>query len=120
MHVLFKHFDAAVCARGLFKMDTIGDAYICAGFFPAESSDVVAKYQQAKVCKELLAVAADMLWATEELSWPVGASGACRIGISFGSVIAGALGQLQPRSVTFSTEFLTIDGFVLVATTAFQ
>ncbi len=35
VHALFSAFDAAVCRLGLFKMDTIGDAYVVAGFLPA-------------------------------------------------------------------------------------
>ena len=83
-------------------MDTVGDAYICAGFFEADqdSADdigLLADIGKARVCKDLLDVAGEMLRATSETCWPVGAAGACRIGVSAGPVVAGALGRLQPR-----------------------
>ena len=34
VHGIFSGFDAAVKDRGLFKMDTVGDAYLVAGFLP--------------------------------------------------------------------------------------
>ncbi len=34
VHALFTRFDAAVRACGLFKMDTVGDAYIVAALLP--------------------------------------------------------------------------------------
>jgi hypothetical protein len=38
VHRLFSGFDRAVKALGLFKMDTVGDAYIAAGFLPAAAA----------------------------------------------------------------------------------
>ena len=105
MHSIFLKFDNAVRIKGLFKMDTVGDAYICAGFFEAdhdtpdsaEDIGLMVNIGKARVCKDLLDVAAEMLRAIDEMRWPVGAAAACRIGVSAGPVVAGALGRLQPR-----------------------
>ena len=49
MHSLFTAFDLEVKRLGLFKMDTVGDAYICAGFIhePTRPAD--------RVCADVLA-----------------------------------------------------------------
>ena len=50
----------------LFKMDTIGDAYIVAGFLPphAAAADAAAA---AEACGRVLAVAAEMLRVVDEV-----------------------------------------------------
>jgi class 3 adenylate cyclase len=106
MHSLFCAFDAEVRARGLFKMDTVGDAYICAGFLPGEGAGAPAAADglprggaagRARVCEDMLSVAGEMLRLVAAHRWPEGATGSCRIGLAAGSVVAGALGLLQPR-----------------------
>ena len=96
MHVLFTAFDREVKRRGLFKMDTVGDAYICAGFIqgPTRSAD--------SVCRDVLAAAGAMLRAVDAYRVAATAAGQstlvrCRIGVAVGPVVAGALGRLQPR-----------------------
>ena len=104
MHALFSAFDAVVREHGLFKMDTVGDAYICAGFLPL-SGDEAAGLERGssssdgftQVCAEMLAAAKKIFRAVAAHRWPAGTVGACRIGVSAGSVVAGGLGRLQPR-----------------------
>ena len=49
VHAIFSSFDAAVKNRNLFKMDTVGDAYVVAGLLP-EDGDA------GHVCREMLQV----------------------------------------------------------------
>ena len=51
VHDLFSDFDTAVKARGLLKMDTVGDAYIVAGFLPAKGEG-----SPCFVCRQILEV----------------------------------------------------------------
>jgi len=91
MHALFSAFDKEVKKRGLFKMDTVGDAYICAGIVHA------ATRPAGQVCEDVLAVAGAMLRTVDAYRTEDGAQVQCRIGVAAGSVVAGSLGKLQPR-----------------------
>ena len=100
LHAVFSAFDAAVLERGLFKMDTVGDAYIAAGFLPTETQHMLCVNTSAEarqVCENVLEVSRAMLRATERYRQEGGRDVHCRIGISMGSVVTGVLGQLQPR-----------------------
>jgi hypothetical protein len=91
MHALFSVFDKEVKRRGLFKMDTVGDAYICAGIVNA------AARPAGQVCEDVLAVAGAMLRTVDVYRTEGDAQVQCRIGVAAGSVVAGSLGRLQPR-----------------------
>jgi hypothetical protein len=109
MHRLFSAFDAAVADAGLFKMDTVGDAYVAAGFFPQvsasqqpgnDSEEIAAASAAAttgKACDRVLRVARDMIAAVAACREETGRDVHCRIGVSAGEVLAGVLGRLQPR-----------------------
>ena len=90
VHKLFTSFDHTVQKHRLFKMDTIGDAYIVAGLL----SDTHATH---RMCRGLLAVAKTMIDTLEEHRRETGQEVHCRIGVAIGSVVAGVLGKLQPR-----------------------
>ncbi|KAJ1488672.1 nucleotide cyclase [Baffinella frigidus] len=85
---IFSAFDREVKKQGLFKMDTIGDAYVAAGWLnsldPAEATERCAA--MIRLSQRLLRVLAVS-----------GQDVRCRIGISKGVVYAGVLGRLQPR-----------------------
>jgi hypothetical protein len=99
-------------------VDTVGDAYIVAGFLPlgATSTD------EAAVCLELLAAAGEMIRSVEAVSQSTkgGASDShdldglkgdvsvgvgsgivlgCRIGLAMGDTWAGSMGRLQVVSL---------------------
>jgi len=98
MHELFSAFDNAVMKRDLFKLDTIGDAFIAIGWLKKESDSPLPHELQHNLrkCEDILSVAADFLNILSGSS--VGGrvlSG--RIGISLGNVVAGVLKGLQPR-----------------------
>jgi class 3 adenylate cyclase len=92
MHKLFTYFDDTVHANGLFKMDTVGDAYIVAALL--EHGGVDAK---AHACKGMLAVANAMIQGLETHYIETGQRIQCRIGVAVGDVTTGVLGHLQTR-----------------------
>uniref|UniRef100_A0A7S0QQI9 Guanylate cyclase domain-containing protein n=1 Tax=Cryptomonas curvata TaxID=233186 RepID=A0A7S0QQI9_9CRYP len=94
VHAIFSRFDAAVKTKKLFKMDTVGDAYVVAGLLP-EDGDA------GHVCREMLQVAREMLEGLEQIRHETGRNVRCRIGIAVGSVLCGILGRLQPRFHVF-------------------
>ena len=111
---LFTDFDRAILSCGLFKMDTVGDAYIAAGFFPiADDIHESFCYRNGNseinpcghddstaannVCQDILDLAGSMLAAVAQYRAETGKEVHCRIGISAGPILAGILGRLQPR-----------------------
>jgi hypothetical protein len=82
-------------------MDTIGDAYIVAGLLPSEGDTTLTpghfNAKSARVCQDMLDVAATMIKALAEHRATTGQDVDGRIGISVGMVVAGVLGRLQPR-----------------------
>ena len=81
----------------------VGDAYVVAGLLPccgdAERSD--AEEQVQKVCADVLSVARDMIATMRRFRADTGRAVHCRMGASLGPVLAGMLGRLQPRSMSF-------------------
>lgn len=121
INALFCAFDDAVMGRDLFKLDTIGDAYILVGWLPKEEeednldlhgADVQGGWdegrrrsiekQQAveRTCSNVLAVAEAMIHAVRMHSLDVEQPLSARIGISVGAAVAGVLGGL-PRFGVF-------------------
>jgi class 3 adenylate cyclase len=114
VNALFSEFDRAVLGRGLFKIDTIGDAYIIVGWLDDESvlpqeDEHVASAQtlgaeqhtmmgrDIETCVDLLAVSEAMMPAVAKIREATGVALNARIGISMGTVVAGMQGELQPR-----------------------
>ena len=114
VNALFSEFDRAVLGRGLFKIDTIGDAYIIVGWLDDESvlpqeDEHVASAQtlgaeqhtmmgrDIETCVDLLAVSEAMMRAVAKIREATGVALNARIGISMGTVVAGMQGELQPR-----------------------
>jgi class 3 adenylate cyclase len=91
MHKLFTYFDDTVYSNGLFKMDTVGDAYIVAALLP--DGDL----QRTFACHGMLAVAKSMIRGLERHHQETGQRVQCRIGVAVGEVTTGVLGHLQTR-----------------------
>jgi class 3 adenylate cyclase len=120
VHMLFSDFDDAVLGRNLFKVDTIGDAYIVVGWLHRISSRKAdfdesvlsvpimtegAEHSEApddelhdvNHCADILSLAGELLEImnrhrhTSTIPWDA------RIGISLGNVVAGVLGDRQKR-----------------------
>ena len=116
VNMLFSEFDRAVTGRNLFKVDTIGDAYIIVGWLhkshcPSESWDASSRpclagmaeatrdleLEDVQQCADMLSVAGDMLEIVNHLRSQTAIHWNVRIGIAIGSVIAGMLGKHQMR-----------------------
>ncbi len=115
VHRLFSRFDGVVHELGLFKMDTVGDAYIVAGFLPpplltpavrsspitgpsrAYADESARAEQERGVCERLLRLGGAILEEMEAYRRESGMSVHGRIGVAIGPVVVGSLGRLQPR-----------------------
>ena len=113
VHRIFSSFDSAVRELGLFKMDTVGDAYIVAGFLPpsaaamhdtggAEGNSTVSLAEIPEehlrgVCQKIMQLAAAVLGEMSACRRDTGVDIHARIGVAFGPVVVGVLGRLQPR-----------------------
>ena len=120
VHKLFSDFDDAVLGRNLFKVDTIGDAYIVVGWLHrrtsqdadfggsvlslpiikegAEDSEAPDdELDDVNQCADILSLAGELLEIihrhhhTSSIPWDA------RIGISLGNAVAGVLGDRQKR-----------------------
>jgi class 3 adenylate cyclase len=120
VHRLFSDFDDAVLGRNLFKVDTIGDAYIVVGWLHrsssqkadfggsvlrlpimkegAEDSDAPNdELDDVNQCADMLSLAGELLEIinrhrhTSSIPWDA------RIGMSLGNAVAGVLGDRQKR-----------------------
>ena len=91
LDALYQMFDLLVEAHGLYKVETIGDAYMVAGGLLGEP------------CAPLLvlALAQDMLTATQELLMPNGRPLTIRIGMHIGPAMSGVVGTKMPRYCLF-------------------
>jgi class 3 adenylate cyclase len=120
IHMLFSDFDDAVLGRYLFKVDTIGDAYIVVGWLHRNSSQKAdfggsvlslpvmkegaedseapdGEMDDVNQCADILSLAGELLEIinrhrhTSSIPWDA------RIGISLGNAVAGVLGDRQKR-----------------------
>jgi len=116
VNMLFSEFDRAVTGRNLFKVDTIGDAYIIVGWLhrrhsQSETGDDAShaclpgmaeatcdsELEDVQQCADMLCVAGDMLKIVNRLRSQTATPWNVRIGIAIGSVIAGMLGKRHMR-----------------------
>ena len=125
VHMLFSDFDDAVLGRNLFKVDTIGDAYIVVGWLHRNSSQKTDfggsvwslsmmkegaedseapddELDDVNHCADILSLAGELLEImnrhrhTSSIELGHPAWDA-RIGISLGNAVAGVLGDRQKR-----------------------
>jgi len=104
---LFNRFDELCDVHGVLKLETIGDAYICATNLMEEEDD--DGVQDAAI--RALAMAKDMVIEATNVRIPHPESGAqipfetlqIRVGIHVGDVTCGVLGQRLPKFTTCGT-----------------
>ena len=99
IHALFSAFDTILSdtqatSNGLFKMDTIGDAYVAAAWLQ-DAQD--GQTRNGERCQCLLDVAHAMIDAIACYNEEHCTTLECRIGMDCGPVTAGMQGLLQPR-----------------------
>jgi class 3 adenylate cyclase len=88
LHTLFQAFDRIVAARGIEKIKTIGDAYLCAGGLPDPMSCTAADVVRAGLEMQAF-VRGHNARRVEQGEPPF----AMRIGIHTGPVVAGIVGE---------------------------
>ena len=116
LHEMFSAFDTTVQRLNLFKMDTVGDAFIVAAWLPHRDrllSDPRSRGRnkttlidlererkektfETELCTKMMLLASTMLEAVNNAKCGSQRFTA-RIGIGTGKVVVGALGSLQPR-----------------------
>ncbi len=87
LNTCFKAFDGIITARGIEKIKTIGDAYMCAGGLPVPSSSTPAGVVQAA-----LEMQAFMIARKKERDAQGKPAFEMRVGIHTGPVVAGIVG----------------------------
>jgi len=87
LNTCFKAFDGIITARGIEKIKTIGDAYMCAGGLPVPSSSTPAGVVQAALEMQAFMIARKK--ERDALGKP---AFEMRVGIHTGPVIAGIVG----------------------------
>jgi class 3 adenylate cyclase len=91
LDTLYKIFDRLVDDCGLWKMDTIGDAYVVVGI--VEHPD-----QKVEICKRMAHLGNFMIEALQSFRLEFPAYNLkMRIGINAGPAVAGVVGDSQPR-----------------------
>eukprot|EP00049_Salpingoeca_infusionum_P017168 m.351979 g.351979 ORF g.351979 m.351979 type:complete len:810 (+) comp16416_c0_seq1:338-2767(+) len=93
LNQLFSRFDALCDKHGVYKVETIGDAYMVVCGIP----DPVVNHAE-----KLAGFAMDMVGASTEVSSPIDGSGVkIRVGMHSGSIMAGVVGKTRPRYCLF-------------------
>jgi class 3 adenylate cyclase len=90
---LFSHFDVLCERHGVYKLETIGDAYLVLSGLPTACEDHADR---------LAAFAVDMVAASRDVLSPLtGKPLEIRVGLHTGSVVAGVAGTTRPRYCVF-------------------
>eukprot|EP00960_Hanusia_phi_P044737 756793-Hanusia_phi.AAC.2 len=89
IHQIYSKFDQTLPDQDIFKLDTIGDEYICAGWLEGG--------KERDMCSNMFALADTMLSILSAYNFKHKTAVSCRIGIATGFCVAGTMGKLQPR-----------------------
>ena len=100
LNVLFSTFDALTTLHSVYKVETIGDAYLaCSGVVQAAVAHSQQSQSQAQSShvESLVLCALDFLAASHHCRTPDDKPLQVRIGIHTGTVVAGVIGRKMPR-----------------------
>ena len=98
---LYTDFDGMVCKENLWKMDTIGDAYIVVGGLMEDQPIALAN-----VLQKLLSLGQKMISSVKSFNQKHGHNIGIRIGVHSGPVTTGIVGTLRPRFQAFGKTVL--------------
>ncbi len=94
---LYSEFDALTAAHGVFKVETVGDAYVAVGGLSDRTDTEIEKNEEIEGIAEL---ALAMVEAARRFEIE-GATLAIRIGVHCGDVVGGIVGADLPRFCLF-------------------
>lgn len=106
---LFNRFDELCDLHGVLKLETIGDAYICATNLLEDDDDEEKENNRAQdAAIRALAIAKDMVCEARNVSIPIQNAAdfetlEIRVGIHCGDVTCGVLGQKMPKFMACGT-----------------
>lgn len=103
INTLFSEFDEYVIGRDLFKLDTVGDAYLLVGWLPDDNingtrekrglqGQLDPKLAAQSACSDVLAVAEAMIHTIRQHCLESGQDLGARIGITVGPAVGGVFG----------------------------
>ncbi|KAK6176072.1 hypothetical protein SNE40_014428 [Patella caerulea] len=96
LNTLYSTFDARIDTYDVYKVETIGDAYMVASGLPERNGD--------KHAEEIATMSIDLLTAVKQVNVPIPIENDClqmRIGIHTGPCVAGVVGIKMPRYCLF-------------------
>ena len=96
----FSIFDDLVDARGLYKMDTVGDAFVALGVVPLKEAlrnGESLTQARERVVRNVVELAVEMQDAIVGLRRDTGLPLSQRIGVHIGPVYCGCIGKMQTR-----------------------
>eukprot|EP01138_Halocafeteria_seosinensis_P009945 gb/GECG01010157.1/.p1 GENE.gb/GECG01010157.1/~~gb/GECG01010157.1/.p1 ORF type:complete len:1289 (+),score=131.12 gb/GECG01010157.1/:1-3867(+) len=96
---LYSRFDKIVEDENLWKMDTIGDAYVVIG-------GLVHRSDNARLAESLFSIADKMVGIMRYFRRQTGHDIGIRVGIHAGKVASGIIGTLRPRYYVFGDTLL--------------
>eukprot|EP00002_Diphylleia_rotans_P032743 TRINITY_DN6906_c0_g1_i2.p1 TRINITY_DN6906_c0_g1~~TRINITY_DN6906_c0_g1_i2.p1 ORF type:complete len:931 (-),score=144.44 TRINITY_DN6906_c0_g1_i2:152-2944(-) len=104
LSTLFSHFDVLTSIHEVFKVQTIGDAYIAVAGIPLDHTDTD---DSTPAAHKLMKFAIGMLSAIRDMVTPDGDHVRLRIGLHYGTIIGGVLGSQTVRFDIWGRDVLT-------------
>eukprot|EP00002_Diphylleia_rotans_P022164 TRINITY_DN433_c0_g1_i4.p1 TRINITY_DN433_c0_g1~~TRINITY_DN433_c0_g1_i4.p1 ORF type:complete len:2064 (-),score=356.33 TRINITY_DN433_c0_g1_i4:244-6435(-) len=94
LSTLFSHFDVLTSIHEVYKVQTIGDAYVAVAGIPINESDEI---DPDASCRNLMEFAVGMIRAITNMPTPDGNPVRIRIGLHYGRIVGGVIGRKTLR-----------------------
>lgn len=96
LHYLYDRFDTIVNRYNLYKVDTVGDAYIVIRSIDGDINRISVN-DRKKACIDMINCAREMLEEVDDINLNLTYKIKIRVGISAGLLTGAVLGELRPR-----------------------